>query len=781
MKILKLKLRGAIGIRKGLGLEEIEIDFAQFNSGIIALTGKNGGGKTTILENLHPFRQMVSREGSLQSHFYLKDSYRILTFEQDGCIYESKILIDALTGASEAYLIKDGKPLTDGKLGTYDEAIEKVLGSADLFFNSVFSGQRSKGIAELKPAERRKLFYELLNLDVYEQYLAKAKEELRTNETKLAEIEGEIKALSADQTSVDILEDQRKTLLNDQANIITRMTDLEIEKDNLNKSVQEIKVKLQLAEERQLQQKDIDNKIFSLTESIDQLTKEHNSKIIRYNSEIEQSKKLIDRNKKLLENSGKIQEALKRKSQVQGQVDAAKETGNQLQRDYSELQKVYSDKLKELVAQENHVNELRTKSNNLINAVKQCNEEILRIENETKLIKEVPCDEQTGSSCKFLINAYIGKSNLENLYGSRNLILADGDTLEKELHEAESKLRTDKQVIDENYQLNSKTVSDKLDENKNHILKLTAEIKNIDAGNWEKLNNELKNAETEIKMLEQSVTGSENLKIEATSNYQANITRIGAEIEDLKKKIDVKLFNRINELIAELASFEDDLAGNKLALIMLSKDLDKSNSDVANTEAQIEQIKKNEERIKKLNQDKAGVENEIRDWTFLTKAFDKTGIPVLKLENSGIEITTIANELLSIFENKFRIVFETTRLKADKKSFKESFDINVVEEEGVTELSNKSGGERVWIETALRLAVSLVVRQQGKNIQTSFADEVDGALDLNNAHLFLEMLRSAHNKSGVHNTFFITHRPELIDLIPQRIKLEDGYLQLNVN
>src|SRR5574338_602723 len=98
MKILKLKLRGAIGIRKGLGLEEVEIDFSNFQSGLIALTGRNGSGKTTIMENLHPYRMMVSRDGSLQSHFFLKDSYRILDFEFNNRIYRAQIYIDALTG-----------------------------------------------------------------------------------------------------------------------------------------------------------------------------------------------------------------------------------------------------------------------------------------------------------------------------------------------------------------------------------------------------------------------------------------------------------------------------------------------------------------------------------------------------------------------------------------------------------------------------------------------------------------------------------------------------------
>jgi exonuclease SbcC len=183
MRILKLKLRGALGIKKGLGVDEIEIDFTDFKAGLIALTGRNGSGKTTIMENLHPYRCMVSRSGSLQQHFFLKDSYRILTFQHDGNIFESRILIDALTGGSEAYLyfinpINDScDAVNDGKLSTYDIEIEKLLGSQELFFNSVFSGQKSKGIAELKPAERRKLFYELLNLNVYESYLETAKYE----------------------------------------------------------------------------------------------------------------------------------------------------------------------------------------------------------------------------------------------------------------------------------------------------------------------------------------------------------------------------------------------------------------------------------------------------------------------------------------------------------------------------------------------------------------------------------------------------------------------------
>lgn len=781
MKLLNLKLRGLIGIKKGLGLQEIEIDFQQFAPGLVAITGKNGSGKTSLLETLSPFRQMVSREGSLASHFFLKDSYKILTFEQDGKIYESKTLIDALTGASESYLICNGVSLNDGKLNSFDIEIEKVLGTPELFFNSVFAGQKSRGISELKPAERRKLFYELLNLDVYEVYLEQAKKELRTNENELAEIEGEIKALASDQTSVDVLEDQRKTLLNNQANIISRMTDLEIEKDNLNKSIQELKVRLQLAEERQKQQTEIENKIMQLGISIEEATREHNTKVIRYNSEIEQNKKLIARNNKLLNNRHEIETKLSEKKYYLDQIETCKTLALEAEKEFSNFQKDYSEKLKQLGGHEKDVNGLRNSHNELIRDLKEIRQQVKKVTEETSLISEVPCDEQTGSSCKFLMNAYEGKKSLEGLTSRKTELEAKSLESERVLHDSESKLRADKQLIDENYQLKTTESNELISSIKKDIVDFNVKLKEIDNGNYEKLQEEAKNAESEIKLLELSIAGTEKLLIEIQSSIDENVKRIEAEIQDLKKKIDNKISQKIMELTVNIDRNADELRMNKEASEVLRKDLDKSNADVASIESSVEQIKKNEERIKKLNSDKSGIENEIKEWTFLTKAFDKTGIPVLKLENSGIEITSIANELLSIFENKFRIVFETTSLTKDKKKLKETFDINVVEEEGVTELSNKSGGERVWIETALRLAVSLVVRQQGKNIQTSFADEVDGALDLNNAHLFLDMLRNAHNKSGVHNTFFITHRPELIDLIPQRISLADGYLRVETN
>ena len=79
MKINRIKLRGFVGIKKGMGLDEVELTLADLH-GLIALDGPNGFGKTTVLDNLQPYACLASRSGALSHHVFLRDSSRELDF-----------------------------------------------------------------------------------------------------------------------------------------------------------------------------------------------------------------------------------------------------------------------------------------------------------------------------------------------------------------------------------------------------------------------------------------------------------------------------------------------------------------------------------------------------------------------------------------------------------------------------------------------------------------------------------------------------------------------------
>lgn len=791
MKISKLQLRGAIGIKKGLGVDEIEIDFSKFEKGLIALTGRNGSGKTTIMENLHPYRQMVSRAGSLQTHFFLKDSYRVLEFEHEDKFYQSKILIDALTGGSEAYLFQcdlnisnletdsiNWNALNDGKLTTYDAEIEKLLGSPELFFNSVFSGQKSKGIAELKPADRRKLFYELLNLNVYEGYLELAKADLKKAEIKLSEIEGSIRSLTADAPNADELEQQRIKFLNEQAVITAAISDLETEIENCENQIRETEINIATSKEKLKGNEDLEKKIKLISEKIDSATKDHKSKLIRLNSEVEDNRKLIERNQRLVSNKGKITSTLAEKKEIESHISKLNSERSVFVNEVQVYQDEYLDKQKEISESTKLLYEKKEQLSESINEIDKLKVNIYRIENETKIIDEVPCEKEIGANCQFLKNAYSSKEVLPGYKTRYNELTATVAGMKEVNEKLEKDIAKQKILADEIYQTKS-------GKSKAEIARIDSELKliknkldEINKEDWEKLSKEADQAENNIKLLEQKLETANSSIKDTNEKFEADIYYLKADVTEAHNKLDLELPKKISSLEDKLALLKGQLFDLSSALTNKNNTLDSLEISIKEIDVILDQLKNTQKRIDELNKQRKNIQQEITDWTFLCKAFDKTGIPVLKLENSGIEITTIANELLSLFENKFRIVFETTSLTKDKKKTKDTFDINIIEDDGVCEIGNKSGGQQVWLETAIQLSISLVVRNQGRNIETAFLDEKDGALDLDNAYSYIEMLRKAHEMSGVHNTFVITHRTELLDFIPQQVKLTDGYLQI---
>jgi exonuclease SbcC len=190
-----------------------------------------------------------------------------------------------------------------------------------------------------------------------------------------------------------------------------------------------------------------------------------------------------------------------------------------------------------------------------------------------------------------------------------------------------------------------------------------------------------------------------------------------------------------------------------------------------------------QEMIKKLDALKADAETVELDLTFkltslehhrlLHRACSKDGIPALELDAAGPEVSRIANDLLSsTFGSRFQIAFETTRLTKDKKKQVETFEIRVYGEDGEKKIEDLSGGQRVWIETALQEAIAIYLSEKsGKELLTSYQDEKDGALDPDNKQHFVEMSREAFRLGRRYYTFLITQTPDIWQQVQQRLHL----------
>ena len=142
---LSLTLKGFRGIRDGLGLDVLTLDLERLagDAELVALSGANGRGKSTILDNLQPFQTLPSRTSlagpggfSYYDHVVLPESEKDLVWLHEGRRFRSQIVIrnngrratDAFLFEADAegrwrpVVLPDGT-LSDGKTGTYNVSV----------------------------------------------------------------------------------------------------------------------------------------------------------------------------------------------------------------------------------------------------------------------------------------------------------------------------------------------------------------------------------------------------------------------------------------------------------------------------------------------------------------------------------------------------------------------------------------------------------------------------------------------------------------------------------
>jgi ABC-type lipoprotein export system ATPase subunit len=115
-------------------------------------------------------------------------------------------------------------------------------------------------------------------------------------------------------------------------------------------------------------------------------------------------------------------------------------------------------------------------------------------------------------------------------------------------------------------------------------------------------------------------------------------------------------------------------------------------------------------------------------------------------------------------------------------SNRETLDTWVLRSDGSkTLLDDFSGGEKVWILKALRLARTIIGKERsGADIRTAFSDEEDGALRHGEtSENFIRMFRAFIDQADIDTCFYISHKPECISMADHVINFADGGVTAN--
>ena len=825
MDIQSVKLRGMTGIKKGLGLDELALDFSQM-SGMIAISGPTGSGKTTIMENLQPYSQLVSRpETALKNHVFLRDSYKDLSFFYDDSLYRTLMKLDANSGRAEGYVWKDGHPQINGKISEYSQYIKELFGTPNLFFNSVFCAQNSTKISGLRPAELKALFAEFLGprLQILTAQEIKAKEHITFNSLLVAAIAVKI------QTCAETIEQGKKYKLLKSERVS--------EEDGLKQALDANKKKLvRLQEEVALLragQAESDHAQRGAEEAYKKVayleTESKNAEVAEFQAEAGLFKKITATRaektvcEQLLGDKLKIYEA---KNVVVALTENIEHSDKELAEVNDELQKtgdtVYYLKIQHQEKEASTRNDLeKIEREKAIIQGRQASEKVLCDRNAEKInalsvdskLSEIGFEieylqakildlekrdaECVSSTCSFITGALAAQVRLpiaeeEKIDRERELayikkeLQADANLHIAELEMLAVAFQTHVQdglhvtrIFQKNCQAELAEI-EKIEEVKRGLEIKAMDIKESRRESLARREaaqlianraDEMAGAEVRKQILESTLRELSSIVSAKKQSFKIVQTRTQGLIDDLKLELDILTPKISAGLPEQILKKDTDI--KQLAVIVKEETTESEvlRTEIAILENNVELAMAAADKKKRMEVEKANLSKSVSEWTFLKNACGANGLRALEIESVAPEITHDANSLLEkAFGSWAMVDFKTLSDEG-----KEVLEPRVIDQDGDSVLiGNRSGGQQVWALKALRLAMTMVSKKRsGKNFKTLFCDEDDAGLDVETAQNFTKLYRAIMGTAGFKKCFYISHKPDCVAIADSVIDLTD--------
>lgn len=839
MELQSIRLRGFKGVRHGLGVDQIELDLSGL-SGLIALTGRNGAGKTTVLEQLQPFPQVVSRPApALKNHVYLRDSEKELCFRLGGHDYRSLVKIDSQSGRAEGYLWRDGAPAVKGKITDFTTAITGLFGTPDLFFQSVFCAQGSAKISDLRPAEFKRLMAEFLRLDRYFQWEKDAKEAEGRMLRAIDRIDRQIE--KADEARAALGDPERQ---------------LEALKYSLLQDGDErAKAEAKIAETRRL----IDE-----ARAAQSANERHRSELLDWQARLsELNARITNQRQKNQQAIGHAETAmnlaksgwweLSRKldgaeavEQAAGRLGIERAALGELEKDRdaalrglraadSVIEDIRTVRGREIADLEGALESLRADYDEHAAAVNRLDREvdriasargalvagsqISRLEAEINALQRQAADlEKRGTvtinepvggvcgrsyrcnseDCAFIRSALDAAEALPGKIAERDAeatrIQAESEKLRAEQKDNDEALTAAKAVLATNIEAGRKAKAE-LQAAKEKMEAEVASAQDRRRGIQQDADNlaaKIQRKRTIIADLEATAARVESIRIareqlpgaeaalkQAEERFQAvkdecqaamvelnrSMTDAQAKVDEINGKIDFFVEVRLNDLEATLRHFET-------ALEAATESAANHRAAIARAEADVARAADLQREIEALQGQRDKRVHDATVWAFLKNATGANGLRALEIDATAPLISQYSNDLVSAADGPPH----TLELRTQDDEGREVLLPVVTRPDGSSEIIGQfSGGEKTWDLKALRLALTLVAKQKSRrDFRTAYADEEDGALDLDAARAFIRMYREFLRLGGFDSIFYISHKPECVGMADHQIVFNGG-------
>jgi exonuclease SbcC len=222
------------------------------------------------------------------------------------------------------------------------------------------------------------------------------------------------------------------------------------------------------------------------------------------------------------------------------------------------------------------------------------------------------------------------------------------------------------------------------------------------------------------------------------------------------------------KLITGLGDVRSSLASTSSEISSLKESLDRTNRELAVHEERLKEIAGAEEELQRVTEMIASDEARRVIYATLQDAFGRDGIPALIIDAVIPAIEEIANDILSrLSDGRMNLKLVTQKLKVTG-GIAETLDILVSDFLGERPYEDFSGGERLRIDLAVRIALGrLLAQRTGATIELLMLDEVCAPLDVAGEDALVECINKLTSIFSC--ILLITHRDGLMDRLPQQI------------
>ena len=880
MRPLRLRLHGFTRFST-----PVDLDLEGLPPGLIAVVGPNGAGKTTLFESLGPmplFLEFPSYPGSLRDVAIARNASLDLEVSHGGARYRLVVQVDPEAGGgagkTEAYLyVHDGggwASLAGPGVRAYAEAVARVFPPRELFLASVYAAQTGAGnFFDLRPAERKDLFAQLLGLEHLQQLAARATAHRRPLDAILSRLDEEASVIAADITVVAELRAEQ-----DRQRAVVGPLELEQQRQQqLADAAHDTAVRGRAALARLQEQRDQAlARRASVVREIDRLT----TAAATAHATIVWAQSVLDdgprRRARAAELAGaeavrdsaaerwrssrvEVQALQQRTADQQAalgrlttQIEALRSRAAALQAARDELPTVEAklrnlrlDREKRadsaaalLTAQQQHrarAGAWTARAGQATSGLDRASARLEAARRAAALVDEVPCrgervifpdlDDGRGSwkvgdpmpvplsadcgTCRFLAD---GRAAIEELpaleqalrvaEAQRTLVVAEQADLEAEDARlaacAEAIVVFDRRIADlapaESRHSYLRATIDGAADIDQTIAGVVQEIDGLNIA-APSLAAQFADAQARQHAIEQEGQTAA-ARVGALADAAAHVAELdrAAGALDGSVREHAATTGRRADLEAELRELvippepqealevvlgaEGADRAAAVALQMARDAVDAARQALARLTGRQEALGDPAARLEALQARRTRAALRRAGLVLLERALGREGIQALEIDAAGPEVSRLCNQLLEgCYGPRFQVALVTIQEAGRGRVQREVFDLLVHDGERAGEpraQSRHSGGEKVIIDEALKLALAVFNSARAGTSETLWRDEADGDLDEQNAARYPGMLRRALALGGFRNLLFVTHREAVWSQADALIRVADG-------